>query len=306
MSLLVQRGELNPLSATHRREIDVGGRWVAFGDPDPDALIGEIRARGVRSLVTFQRDLAFLRAVPQLEFLVVSSDPRDVSPIQALTNLRNLSFSAGWHGRLDLAALPRLESFSANETPRDGGGIDSLFAGHPVLDRLAVARSRFEDLRPFGRLRLRSLGLSGGLTSLTGADALAPTLERLDLDGMPNLPSLDGIEQLARLEVVAINGLRHITTIDWAATLPRLRLLDVFEQKVVESLWPLADHPALEFVTFGRVNDLDLEPLARIPHLKLYLTGRYRWNRDLTEFPYMHGLPADDPARLEYTALKLG
>jgi hypothetical protein len=306
VSLLVQRGELNPLSPTHRREIEAGGRWVAFGNPDPDELIDEIRARNVRSLVTFQRDLAFLRQVPQLEFLVVSSDPRDVSPIHDLPNLRNLSFSGTWGGRLDLTVFARLESFNVNECPKDLGGLDSLFGGHPVLDSLTIGRARFGDLTPFGRLRLRSLGLSGGLTSLAGAEAFATTLERLSLDGAPNLASLAGIERLERLEVASIEGLRHVTTVDWAARLPRLRLLDVFDQKVVESLWPVAGHPTLEFLAFGRVKDLDLEPLARVPHLKLYVTGRYRWNRALGDFPYLHDLPAGDPARLEYMALKLG
>jgi hypothetical protein len=88
--------------------------------------------------------------------------------------------------------------------------------------------------------------------------------------------------------------------------LPRLRLLDVFEQKGIESLWPLAGHPPLEFLTFGQVKDLDLEPLGAIPDLKLFLTGRYRWNRDRSEFPFMHDLPADHPARREYSAVRLG
>ena len=150
------------------------------------------------------------------------------------------------------------------------------------------------------------MALSGRLTSLAGAGALAPTLERLSLDAAPNLASLDGIELLSHLEIVEIDGLRHITTIEWAARLPRLRLLDVFDQKGIESLWPLADHPSIEFLTFGRVRDLDLEPLERIPNLKLFLTGHYRWNRDLSEFPYMHHLAADDPARTAYYSLKLG
>jgi hypothetical protein len=106
---------------------------------------------------------------------------------------------------------------------------------------------------------------------------------------------------------VGIDGLRHITTVEWAAGLPRLRLLDVFDQAGIESLWPLAGHSSVEFLTFGRVRDLDLDPLDRIPNLKLFLTGHYRWNRDLSEFPeYMSTMPADHPARLEYTVMKLG
>ncbi len=305
MSLLVQRGELNPLSATHRREIEAGGRWVAFGRPDPGELVAEIGARGVRSLVTFQRDLTFLRQVPQLEFLVVSSDPPDVAPIHDLVNLRGLYFTGTWGGRIDFTAFPSLDSFGVVECPRDEGGLETLYAGHPTLESLAIQRYRRDDLVPLARLRLRRLSLGGRLTSLNGAESLAPTLERLSFYSAPNLPSLDGIEQLTRLEVAEIESVRHVTTVDWAAHLPRLKLLDVFDQKAIESLWPIAGHPALEFLTFGRVKDLDLDPLRQLPKLRLFLTGRYRWNRDLAEFPYLHNMSADDPARLAYTALKL-
>lgn len=164
MPLLVQRGELNPLSRTHRREIEAGGRWVAFGNPDPDELVAEISAQGVRSLVTFQRDLSFLRHVPQLEFLVVSSDPPDVRPIHELPSLRSFFFSGTWGGRLDFAAFPKLDSFAVNECPKDGGRLDTLFAGNPVLELLALGRYRLGDLVPLGRLHLRSLALSGRLT----------------------------------------------------------------------------------------------------------------------------------------------
>ena len=302
MSLLTRR-DLNPAFRSHREDIEAGGRWVAFGRPDPTELVAEIRSRGIRSFETFQSDLSFLRELPQLEFLAVSSDPRDVRPIHDLPNLRRLSFSGTYDGRLDFARLPKLEHFSVNEGPRDGRGLDSLFGGHPRLESLSIGRSRLENLASLGRLRLRTLGLSGGLTSLGGSAALGPTLRRLALDGTPNLPSMDGVEMLTDLEVVSIQGLRHVTTVEWAAELRQLRLLSLFDQKGIESLRPLADHPSLEFLTFGRVKDLDLEPLARIPRLKLFLTGHYRWNRDLADFPYLHGLPRDDPARREYYSL---
>ena len=191
MSLLVQRGELNPLSRSHRREIEAGGRWVAFGQPDPDELVAEITARGVRSLVTFQRDLSFLREVPWLEFLVVSSDPKDVAPIHDLSHLRNLAFTGTWGGHLDFRAFPKLESFEVIECPRDGGGLDTLFAGHPVLESLAIGRYRHDDLTPLGALRLRRLALSGRLSSLGGAGALTPTLERHSFD-LLSTPSREG------------------------------------------------------------------------------------------------------------------
>lgn len=305
MSLLKQRGELNPASPSHREEIDAGGRWVAFGDPDPDELVAEIRERNVRSLVTFQGDLGFLLEVPQLEYLVVSGNPRDVSPIHDLPNLRRLMFSGTYGGRIDFTKLTRLEWFAVNECPKDGG-IDSLFDGHGTLRALSISRWRFADLRPLAALRLRSLGLSGGLTTLAGIDAQAETLERLDLDGMPNLLSLAGIEVLKRLEVLALEGLRNITRVDWVQDLPSLRLLNIFDLKEVESLGPLGGHPSLEFVTFGRVKDLDLEPLSRLPKLRLMLTGQYRWNRPPTDFPMIGDVPRDHPDRLAYYALMIG
>jgi hypothetical protein len=303
---ILSRRDLNPNIRSQRLEIEAGGRWVAFGRPDPGELVAEVRRSGIKSLETQHADLSYLRELPQLEFLVVGGDPRDVEPVHDLPNLRSLFFAGTYGGRIDFGRLPRLELFAVNECPKTGGGLDSLAGGHDRLEVLSVARCRFTDLSWLSGVPLRTLDVSGGLTSLVGAAALAPTLRRLSLDSLPNMTSLDGIEALSGLESISISALRHVTTLDWVARLPRLRLLDVFQQKTIDSLRPLADHPALEFVTFGRVTDLDLEPLGRIPHLKAFLTGRYRWNRELSEFPYLHDLPPDDPARREYTALVNG
>ena len=121
-----------------------------------------------------------------------------------MPNLRSLSFTGTWGGRLDFGVFPKLDSFSVVECPKDDGGLDTLFAGHR-REPVAACRS-----------------------------------------------SLD------------------------------------------------------RFLTFGRVKDLDLEPLPQIPNLRLFLTGHYRWNRDLSELPYMHHLAADHPVRRAYYSLKLG
>ncbi len=97
----------------------------------------------------------------------------------------------------------------------------------------------------------------------------------------------------------------QITTLDFVPRLPRLRHLDVFDLKNVESLWPVAGHPSFEFLAFGRIHDLDLEPLARLPRLKMILTGSgYRWNRDVHSFPYMHDFSPDHPTIAEWRALQ--
>lgn len=44
MAILVRRGEQTPRSSFDQEEIAAGGQWVAFGMPDPDELVAEIRA----------------------------------------------------------------------------------------------------------------------------------------------------------------------------------------------------------------------------------------------------------------------
>jgi hypothetical protein len=164
------------------------------------------------------------------------------------------------------------------------------------------------DLAPLTALHLERLtmGSSRKLVSLAGIEALGATLRRLELDRCPNVESLDGIEALDHLEYLELSNLPRITRLDWVRSLPKLRFLDVFDLKNVESLAPLAGHPTLEFVNFGRIKDLDLDPLTEIPNLKLFNTGFYRWNRDTKTLPYIDYEPAGSPRKREWTAMAIG
>jgi hypothetical protein len=282
-----------------------GGLWVPDPDADRRAVVREARERGIRAF-SVQGNVDFIAELPELEFLV-ALDPPDVRPIHALPRLRLLSLSGTWGGRLDGSAWPRLEWFSAVETPKDEGGVETLLSGQPGLRSLGVGRYRRADFEGVRGPRLESLSIwdSRALASLAGIGALAETLTALDLALLPNLSSLDGIESLMRLEVVKLDGIRQVTTLDAVARLPQLRFLDVMDLKGVASLWPLAGHPTLEYVAFGPTRDLDLDPLLEIPSLKLVLTGSHRWNRDVHRLPYWHDCPPDDPRRLEWNRLTL-
>jgi hypothetical protein len=305
---ILQERRLQPLQSSHRAMREAGGLWAALGRPDPAAIVAEVRRRGIRALEVQHADIGFLAELPELEFLYVASDPPDATPVMRLPNLRFLSFTGTWGGRLDFGALPRLEWFSAVECPRGGGGLDSLFAGHDQVLDLGIGRYPWADLTAPGALRLRRLAIwdSRAITGLDGLAALAPTLRGLDLDGLPNLPSLAGLEVLADLEVLRLGRLRHVTELSVVRELPSLRALHVFELKDVASLAPLAGHPALECLTFGRIRDLDLAPLESLSRLRLVHTGRYRWNRDLDVFPNRLGMETDDPAVAACDALHLG
>jgi hypothetical protein len=289
----------------HRAMLEIGGLWWAQPPVDQGKVIGAARELGVRALELHERRIDLVRELPALECLSLI-DIDDPEPLYALPRLRHLSISGSWRGRIDFQRLPHLESFGVVECPRDEGGLESLYDGHPRLRQLAIGRYRHSDLRPLANLQLDhlSIGYGRAVTSLAGAASLSDTLTRLALFNCPQLPSLDGMEALDRLEAVSLERLRQITTLDIVRRLPKLRHLDIFDLANVESLWPIADHPSIEFLAFGRTRDLDLEPLTRLPRLKLILTGGYRWNRDLHSFPYMHDLPPDHPAIAEWRALQ--
>lgn len=297
--------ELNPLLPAHRAMLDVGGLWWARPPVDGSRVVDEARDRGVRALELQEPHIDMVRALPQLEFLNLL-DVTDPEPLYDLPRLRGLSISGTWDGRIDFRRLPHLESFGVVECPRDEGGLVTLYEGHPRLRRLDIGRYRHPDLRPLAGLRLErlSIGYGRNFVSLSGAGALARTLTALALFNCPNLASPDGVEELTQLEALSLERLRHITTLGFVRKLPSLRHLDIFNLERVESLAPIADHPSLEFVAFGRIRDLDLEPLTRVPRLKMILTGRYRWNRDIHSFPYLHDFPSDDPLVAEWRELQ--
>lgn len=282
-----------------------GGLWAVPADADRGEVVSEVRERGLRALAV-DGDVAFVEHLPNLEFLIASRPP-SVEPVTALRRLRLLSFSAAWGGRLDGPSWPQLEWFTANEPPTDGGGIETVLSGSPTLRRVNIGRYRGKDFTIVDAPALESLEVSNSrsVERLDGLQSVARSLTALDLALLPNLRSLDGLQALTGLEVLKLGGLRHITTLDEVARLPRLRFLGIIDLKSVASLRPLESHPTLEYLAFGPTADLDLDPLFTIPNLKLVLTGEHRWNRDIHSLPYWHDVPSDDARRVEWGRLTL-
>lgn len=304
MTVLEQR-PLNAQLPLQRAMLDAGGLWFAPAPASPAAVVEEVRQRGIRALETHSRDISFLAGLTQLEFLTVL-DVDEPSPIHTLKKLRFLHVAGTWRGNIDFRELPQLEVFSVVECPAREGGLETLYSGHAALRVLHIQRYRHADLTPLSRLSLATLGIGYArtLNSLQGLGDLAATLRTLCLHACPNLVSLQGIDVLTGLVSLELGGLRHIRTLEFVRSLPLLRHLDVFELKDVDSLWPLAGHDALEFLSFGRVRDLDLDPLDQLPRLKLFLTGTHRWNRDLHSLPYAHDLPDGHPHLAEWRSLQ--
>jgi hypothetical protein len=307
MSVLYERG-LHPERSRDVAVREIGGLWFALNNADPREIVAEVRGRGIRALEVQHRDIDFLVNLPDLEFLVLNTAEPDAAVINTLHRLRSLAFSFGWKGRLDFAQLPRLEwLYIATADPNRG--IETLLAGHSSLRQLALGRYLSADLSAVANLpaleRLEVFN-SRRFTSLAGANAVAGTLRQLVLALLPKLDSLDGIAGLRNLEYVAIESCSRVTDLAPLRDLPRLRFLNLMQPKGVASLRPLAGHPALEYVSFGKVADGDLTPLRELPQLRRINPGGYRYNMDPAEFPLLDALVNDDPLRVEYRSMAVG
>lgn len=285
-----------------------GGLFVAPRAASPPEIVAECQARGVRALRVEHSDIDWLVNLPDLEFVTFLHDVPDVTVVATLSGLRGLTFSGTWHGHLDFGGLRSLEWFYAAEVPRDGG-LETLLHGHPSIHHVHLGRYPWPDLAPLAgvpHLARLSIVDSRHVRSLTGANALAPGLRGLELSLLPGLASLDGIEALSGLEVLEIHRCRQVTDLTPAAKLPNLRILSVFEAPSIDSLKPLAGHPHLEWVSFGRLPDGDLDPLATLPNLKVVHTGKYRFNRPLEDFPLLGSFAWDDPLLARLRSLRRG
>lgn len=289
----------------HRELLDVGGEWVAHHGAEPDDVVREARAHGVRALHVAGKDLSFLPDLPDLEHLSLG-DVGDVTPASSLPGLKSFSVVSWESGEIDASAWPRLTRFGVSEPPRGGGGVGSVLA-HPGVEVLALRRFACQDLTAVTAPRLRELHLSSArLESLDGIETHADTLELLALSRVPRLASLAGLGALRRLEVLALDGARRVTELDEVAAALRLRLLDVGDQRGIASLAPLAGHPALEYVLFERTGDMSLVALGELPRLRAVVGHQSRvWDRDLSDLPSLHSYGDDDPAKRDYFALRL-
>jgi hypothetical protein len=279
-----------------------GGMWRATRDATVTEVVAEVERRGIRAMY-FRSDVEAARHLPQLEH-VQAQDVDDISPLAGLRELRSL-FLTAWRGRLDAEWWPHLERFGANELPRGGGGVDTVVR-RSDLRALHLDGYAEETLRPIGSTRLETLRLfrSRRLTALDPTDAVAASVIRLSLDQAPSLASAAGLERFEQLEVLKLEALPHVTSIDFVAELPRLRFLGIADLKNVETLRPLAGHPSLEYVQCGPPQDLDPEPLREIPRLRMVQGfNSVRWSRTLDGLPTSRDFAEDDPVKVEWSRL---
>jgi len=282
-----------------------GGLWYA-GDNYTDAAAVVARAREVKAVALRLdfRDLSFLEELPSLRYLHLRSDGRPpLDPVAGLTSLRALILDvSAIRGEIDLAGFPHLRWFRGSLGGKGGEALrESLSRGHPRLEHLSLTSGRVRTLEElvagFPRLRHLRVHFADHLRAPGDVTPAARTLRGLDLDLNVGLRSLDGIEELRRLEMLRLHG-GKVTDLRPLAAIRSLRYAELATGAGIASLEPLREHPKLRMLALGAVQDGDLSPLETIPDL--VAVGRGSSFVGEPAYPDLAALPRDHPLREEF------
>ncbi|MFL5916311.1 MAG: hypothetical protein ACJ752_11855 [Gaiellaceae bacterium] len=286
-----------PPSLVEAIEAD-GGLWYA-GDYYTDAASVVSRAHEVEALALRLdfRDLSLLEELPNMRYLVLSSDGRPVlDPLSGLKKLRALILHvSALRGELDLQAFPQLRWLRASLGGKGGEALrQSLSRSHPRLEHLSLTevRARRLDELVGGLPKLRHLRVhfADHLRTLGDLGPIAQTLRGLDLD-LTGIRSLDGIQVLQKLESFRLLG-GKVTDLEPLAALPSLRYAELDTGIGIASIDPLRNHPALRMLALSLVRDGDLSPLETMPELVAVARGSRLVGEprlpDLAKLPRVH------------------
>lgn len=209
------------------------------------------------------QEIEFLRRYPFVTDLAIVfpiSGPFDLSPIQALTNLRSLTISGPVP--LALRQFPQLKIFRGNWDPK----LDLSGCNLEVLD-LSKYRARSHDLTELPEQpALRELSIvQSAITSLHGV-ARFRTLEKLEVAYLSKLEKLSELERLPGLTMLECDTCRKLRNHASVQNLENLRILRFNDCGAIPTLAFLDKMKRLEEFRFvdSNVLDGDLTPLLRL------------------------------------------
>ncbi|MGW0950597.1 hypothetical protein ACWCRF_17025 [Streptomyces sp. NPDC002405] len=218
-------------------------------------------------------DISFLLDVQGVRSLRVLRGVSDLTPVMYCASLERLWISEFYTQQLDLSqlvrlceaeipwkaavrSLPRLVSVEELTVTRWKGTSFSVLAAKPALQRLRLEVAR------------------SAVTSAEGAD-MFPRLQELRLYSgrLRDSRLLADAHQLRNVALLSTKT----DSVAFVAALPCLERLELENSGDIETLAPLAEHPALREVLITgstRISDGDLAPIADNPRLTLIAMER--------------------------------
>jgi len=225
-------------------------------------------------------NLNFLRSLPFLEaFSILDLRIENVTPVMGLPSLRAIEISTYCKTPLDFSCWPTLENCALYWRR----GAESLFS-KDLMTTLFL--HRYDDSRSEAFTALAALTeLSVANSALREVEAIGSLrhLVSLGLYNLKALESLSGLERLAQIQKLAVNGCKRVETVDEIASLTNLRTLELNDDGAIASLEPLRSLAELENLSFyesTNVRDGRLDVLGDLPKLQtIAMQNRKHYNR---------------------------
>lgn len=242
------------------------------------ALSVKYRDRHVRVRLQSPPSLEGIGALDVDELWVTSNESVDVSPVSASRpRVRSITLNGLFHVKnpgaflpshaLDTLAVP----FSLVAATRSQVG---------VIRELVLLNYSAPDLIPVSHVAgVEALDINGAksLTSFEGAQSIT-ALKRLDVGPSPKL-QLAETPILPTVETLGLTGAKRLGTLDFVASIPGVRNLELVDCGHLASVAPLAalDHlERLLIIGSTVIDDGDLSSLAQIPSLRKVGLARKR------------------------------
>ncbi|TLS50791.1 hypothetical protein FE782_19035 [Paenibacillus antri] len=238
---------------------------TTIGDLTPFAELTELRELEIQDMVAM--DLEPFRSLTKLESLWLGSNRlKDISALEAMPNLRELTLYAWEERKLNAAPLYGLKNLKLLHIPNAGIENIEFVNAMPELQSLDVRGNPIGDFAPIaGLANLTVLSLAGESVEDLSFVRTLENLKHLEAE-RTRIRDLTPLAQLVKLETLNLSG-NPIDTIAPLASLTNLRTLSLMQTSVRE-LQSLAGMKQLETLYLYETHIVSLNGIESLPRLQ--------------------------------------
>ncbi|WP_392383831.1 leucine-rich repeat protein [Marinomonas primoryensis] len=260
----------NNSDSKKRKGIIVGGPWT-------DAILKFVRENGIQAIYFNSAkgwkdsDYSFLSKLDTVEELnIISSTATNLSAIEGMVSLVELSITTSTKDKVDFLKLPNLKKcylywWSGAESILDCVDLDTLY-----LDKLKVKDfSKLEKLS-----QLKSLTVSNSKIDTVDWLSNYQELIEFELYNCKKLSEFDAIRNCLALNKLVINGSKSLENVNFVEALADLEVLVFSDCSEIDSIHVLSKLKNLKSFSFAgstAIEDGDLSVLETLPKLSMLM-----------------------------------